>query len=137
MEKGQEEMKRMSDKVKGEVQRKVDEVEVKVEMKIEDVKSEVKGKIEEVEQEVQGKIGDIERRLSDLEDRPFSFSASPEFMHSRPTIKSSTFDGHTSWEVFKTVCCELYKWMDGFCESQSTCGIAPRISGGGSSRNSS
>ncbi|GBO10564.1 hypothetical protein AVEN_49266-1 [Araneus ventricosus] len=25
--------------------------------------------------------------------------------------------------------------MDGFCESQSTCGIAPRISGGGSSRN--
>ncbi|GBL76902.1 hypothetical protein AVEN_12582-1 [Araneus ventricosus] len=26
---------------------------------------------------------------------------------------------------------QLYKWMDGFCESQSTCGIAPRISCGG------
>ncbi|GBN08916.1 hypothetical protein AVEN_255590-1 [Araneus ventricosus] len=41
---------------------------------IDEVKSEVKGKIEEVEHKVQGKIGDIERRLSELEDRPFSFS---------------------------------------------------------------
>ncbi|GBM05883.1 hypothetical protein AVEN_135253-1 [Araneus ventricosus] len=113
MEKGQEEMKGLIDKVKSEVQRKIDEVEEKVQMKIEDVKSEVKGKfeevehkvqgkIEEVEHKVQGKIGDIERRLSELEIRPFSFSASPEFMHSRPTIKSLTFDGQTSWTVFKT-----------------------------------
>ncbi|GBL83011.1 hypothetical protein AVEN_165249-1 [Araneus ventricosus] len=91
MEKGQEEMKGLMDEVKGEVQRKIDEVEEKVQMKIEDVKS-----------EVQGKISDIERRLSEMEDRPFSFSASPEFMHSRPTIKSLTFDGQTSWTVFKT-----------------------------------
>ncbi|GBM42270.1 hypothetical protein AVEN_234989-1 [Araneus ventricosus] len=70
-------------------------------MKVEDVKSEVKGKIEEVEQKVQGKIGEVESRLSELEDRPFSFSASPEFMHTRPTIKSLTFDGQTSWTVFK------------------------------------
>ncbi|GBN09566.1 hypothetical protein AVEN_143854-1 [Araneus ventricosus] len=61
-----------------------------------------KGKIEEVEHKVQGKIGEIERRLSELEDRPFSFSASPEFLHTRPTIKSLTFDGQTSWTVFKT-----------------------------------
>ncbi|GBL98692.1 hypothetical protein AVEN_19732-1 [Araneus ventricosus] len=71
-------------------------------MKIEDVKSEVKGKIKEVEHKVQGKIGDIERRLSELEDRQFIFSACPEFMHPRPTIKSLTFDGQTSWSVFKT-----------------------------------
>ncbi|GBN44539.1 hypothetical protein AVEN_21823-1 [Araneus ventricosus] len=71
-------------------------------MKIEDGKSEFKGEIEEVEQKVQGKIGDIERRLSELEDRPFSFSASPEFMHPRPTIKSLTFDGQTSWTMFKS-----------------------------------
>ncbi|GBL79183.1 hypothetical protein AVEN_92421-1 [Araneus ventricosus] len=102
MEKGQEEMKGMIDKVKGEVQRKVDEVEKKVQMKIEDAKSKVKGKIEEVEHKVQGKIDDIERRLSELEDRPYSFLASPEFMHPRPTIKSLTFDGQTSWTVFKT-----------------------------------
>ncbi|GBM45500.1 hypothetical protein AVEN_210231-1 [Araneus ventricosus] len=113
MEKGQEEMKGLIDEVKGEVQRKIDEVEENVQMKIEDVKSEVKGKFEEVElkvqgkiekeeHKVQGKIGDIERRLSELEVRPFSFLASPEFMHSRPTIKSLTFDGQTSWTVFKT-----------------------------------
>ncbi|GBM56061.1 hypothetical protein AVEN_123204-1 [Araneus ventricosus] len=124
MDKGQEEMKGLIDEVKGEVQRKIDEVEEKVQMKIEDVKSEVKGKFEEVEHKVQGKdeevehkvqgkdeevehkvqgkIGDIERRLSELEVIPFSLSASPEFMHSRPTIKSLTFDGQTSWTVFKT-----------------------------------
>ncbi|GBN48350.1 hypothetical protein AVEN_259021-1 [Araneus ventricosus] len=38
------------------------------------MKSEVIGKIEEVEQKVEGKIGDIQIRLSELEDRPFSFS---------------------------------------------------------------
>ncbi|GBM61024.1 hypothetical protein AVEN_16537-1 [Araneus ventricosus] len=102
MEKGQEEMKGLIDEVKDEVQRKIDEVEEKVQMKVEDVKSEVKRKIEKVEHKVQGKIGEIERRLSELEDRPFSFSASPEFMHIRPTIKSLTFDGQTSWTVFKT-----------------------------------
>ncbi|GBM54563.1 hypothetical protein AVEN_79611-1 [Araneus ventricosus] len=102
MEKGQEEIKGLIDEVKGEVQRKIDEVEEKVQIKVEDVKTEVKGKIEEVEHKVQGKIGEIERRLSELEDRPFSFSASPEFMHPRPTIKSLTFDGQTSWTVFKT-----------------------------------
>ncbi|GBM26321.1 hypothetical protein AVEN_256549-1 [Araneus ventricosus] len=139
MEKGQEEMKGLIDEVKGEVQRKIDEVEEKVQRKIEDVKTEVKGKIEEVEHTVQGKIGEIERRLNELEDRPFSFSASREFMHPRPSIKSLTFDGQTSWTVFKTQFQrrQLYKWMDRLCESQSTCAIAPRISGGGSSRNSS
>ncbi|GBN00144.1 Rho-associated protein kinase 1, partial [Araneus ventricosus] len=93
MEKGQEEMKGLIDEVKGEVQRKIDEVEEKVQIKVEEVKSEVKGKIEEVEPKVQGKIVEIERRLSELEDRPFSFSASSEFMHPRPTIKSLSFDG--------------------------------------------
>ncbi|GBM63614.1 hypothetical protein AVEN_65889-1 [Araneus ventricosus] len=106
MEKGQEEMKGLIDEVKGEVQRKIDEVEEKVQMKIEDLKSEVKGqikevehkvqgKIEEVENKVQGKNGNIERRLSELEDRPFSFSASPQFMSSRPNprVKPLTFDG--------------------------------------------
>ncbi|GBN13830.1 Transient receptor potential cation channel subfamily M member 2, partial [Araneus ventricosus] len=84
-------------------------------MKVEDVKSEVKGKIEEVEHKVQGKIGEIERRLSELEDRPFSFWANPEFKHTRPTIKSLTFDGQTSWTVFKTqfdVVSSANGWMD-------------------------
>ncbi|GBL53910.1 hypothetical protein AVEN_175751-1, partial [Araneus ventricosus] len=115
MEKGQEEMKGLIDEVKGEVQRKIDEVEEKVQMKVEDMKTEVKGKIEEVEHKVQGKIGEIERRLSELEDRPFSFSASPEFMHPRPTIKSLTFDGQTSWTVFKTqfdVVSSTNRWTD-------------------------
>ncbi|GBM33146.1 hypothetical protein AVEN_83662-1 [Araneus ventricosus] len=95
-------MKGLIAEVKGEVQRKIDEIEEKVQMKVDDVKSEVKGKIKEVEHKVQGMISEIERRLNELEDRPFSFLASPEFMHPRPTIKSLTFDRQTSWTVFKT-----------------------------------
>ncbi|GBM29209.1 hypothetical protein AVEN_27818-1 [Araneus ventricosus] len=55
--------------------------------------------IEEVKNKVQGKIGDIVKRLSDLEIRPDNF---PEVMYSRPTVKSLTFDGQTSWTIFKT-----------------------------------
>ncbi|GBL76568.1 hypothetical protein AVEN_53297-1 [Araneus ventricosus] len=126
MGKEQEEMKVLIGEVKGEVRRKIDEVEEKGQMKIEDMKSEVKGKfeemehkvqrkIEEVEHKVEGKIGDIERRLSELEDRSFSFSASPEFMYPRPTIKALTFDGQTSWTVFKTqfdVVSSTNRWAD-------------------------
>ncbi|GBL97484.1 hypothetical protein AVEN_162946-1 [Araneus ventricosus] len=79
---------------------KIEEVQC-VKLKIEEVEREVQRKIEAVEEKVQEKIGDIERRLGELEDRPFAFSASPEFMHPRPTLKFLTFDGQTSWTVFK------------------------------------
>ncbi|GBM32238.1 hypothetical protein AVEN_131626-1 [Araneus ventricosus] len=70
--------------------------------KIEEVKGEVHMKIEEVKTEVQEKMSDLERRLSDLETRPNNFPANPEFMYSWPTVKPLTFDGLTSWTVFKT-----------------------------------
>ncbi|GBM22721.1 hypothetical protein AVEN_81478-1 [Araneus ventricosus] len=57
---------------------------------------------EEVEEKVQLKIGDIEKRLCELEDRPLNFPANPELTYSRTTVKSLTFDGQTSWTVFKT-----------------------------------
>ncbi|GBL98642.1 hypothetical protein AVEN_19697-1 [Araneus ventricosus] len=47
-------------------------------------------------------MSDLERRLSDLETRPNYFPANPESMYSRPTVKPLTFDGLTSWTVFKT-----------------------------------
>ncbi|GBN30438.1 hypothetical protein AVEN_105882-1 [Araneus ventricosus] len=120
LEEEQEEMKGLIYEIKEEVQRK-NEVQEKVQMKIEDVKSEVKGKFEEVEHKVQGKISDIERRLSELEDRPFSVLASPEFMHPRPTVKPLTFDGLTSWTVFKTqldVVSSTNGWTDSVKASQ-------------------
>ncbi|GBN30398.1 hypothetical protein AVEN_176992-1 [Araneus ventricosus] len=102
MEKGQEEMKGLIDEVKGEVQRKIDEVEKKVQIKSEEVESKVQRKIEGVEEKVQEKIGNLERRINELEERPNYFPASQEFMSSRPTVKPLTFDGQTSWTVFKT-----------------------------------
>ncbi|GBO37400.1 hypothetical protein AVEN_161382-1 [Araneus ventricosus] len=70
--------------------------------KIEEVQGEVHMKIEEVKSEVQEKMSDLERRLSDLETRPNNVPANPELMYSRPTVKPLTFDGLTSWTVFKT-----------------------------------
>ncbi|GBN23354.1 hypothetical protein AVEN_228723-1, partial [Araneus ventricosus] len=95
-------LKREIGEVKGEVERKIEEVEDKVQGKIEEVEDKVRGKIEEVEENVQVKIGDLEKRLSELEDRPINFPANPDLTYSRPTVKSLTFDGQTSWTVFKT-----------------------------------
>ncbi|GBM04781.1 hypothetical protein AVEN_20219-1 [Araneus ventricosus] len=83
--------------------------------KIEEVAGEVHMKIEEVKREVQEKMGDLERRLSDLETRPNNFPANPEFMYSWPTVKPLTFDGLTSWTVFKTqfdVVSSTNRWVD-------------------------
>ncbi|GBN76510.1 hypothetical protein AVEN_256198-1 [Araneus ventricosus] len=109
MKQGQEEMKNQIQGVKGkieevrnEVQRKIEEVKGKVQRKIEEVEDKVQVKMEEVEEKVQVRIGDLEKRLSELEDRPINFPANPDLMYSRPTVKSLTFDGQTSWTVFKT-----------------------------------
>ncbi|GBM19356.1 hypothetical protein AVEN_94469-1 [Araneus ventricosus] len=84
------------------VKRQIGEVKGEVEIKIEEVEDRVQGKIEEVKEKVQVKIGDLEMRLSELEDRPTNFPANPDLTYSRPTFKSLTFDGQTSWTVFKT-----------------------------------
>ncbi|GBN57088.1 Transposon Ty3-I Gag-Pol polyprotein [Araneus ventricosus] len=131
MEKGQEEMRKGQEEMKNEIQTHVEskvgeikdhvnsciekieedvqsvkteigEVKGKVERKIEKVEDKVQGKIEEVKEKVQVKIGDLEKRLSELEDRPINFPANPDLTYSRPSVKSLTFDGQTSWTVFKT-----------------------------------
>ncbi|GBO06694.1 hypothetical protein AVEN_199096-1 [Araneus ventricosus] len=58
--------------------------------------------MEEVEEKVQVRIGDLEKRLSELVDRPINLTANPDLTYFRPTVKSLTFDGQTSWTVFKT-----------------------------------
>ncbi|GBN66345.1 hypothetical protein AVEN_8500-1 [Araneus ventricosus] len=82
--------------------RKIEEIEGKVQRKIQEVEDKVQVKMEEVEEKVQVRIGDLEKRLSELEDRPINFPANPDLTYSRPTVKSLTFDGQTSWTVFKT-----------------------------------
>ncbi|GBM50989.1 hypothetical protein AVEN_199760-1 [Araneus ventricosus] len=84
------------------VKREIGEVKGEVERKIEEMEDKVQGKIEEVKEKVQVKIGDLEKRLSELEDRPINFPANLDLTYSRPTVKSLTFDGQTSWTVFET-----------------------------------
>ncbi|GBM66654.1 hypothetical protein AVEN_258316-1 [Araneus ventricosus] len=81
---------------------KIEKVESEVQRKIEGVEEQVQRKIEESKGEVQEKIGNLVRIISELEVRPNYFPDSPEFMSSRPTVKPLTFDGQTSWTVFKT-----------------------------------
>ncbi|GBO16784.1 hypothetical protein AVEN_161521-1 [Araneus ventricosus] len=119
MEKGEEEMRKgqeeMKNQIQSHVESKVGEIKDHVNScieKIEDVQSvkreigEVKGEVErkigEVKEKVEVKIGDLEKRLSELEDRPINFPANPDLTYSRPTVKSLTFIGQTSWTVLKT-----------------------------------
>ncbi|GFU46005.1 hypothetical protein NPIL_373601 [Nephila pilipes] len=67
----------------------------------EDIQS-VKRKINEVKSEVHEKICFLEKRLYDLEERPINSLPSSEVIYSRPILKPLTFDGQTSWSVFKT-----------------------------------
>ncbi|GBM18928.1 hypothetical protein AVEN_150169-1 [Araneus ventricosus] len=120
MRKGQEEMRKGQEEMKNEIQthvenkvgeikdhvnsciEKIEEDVQSVRREIGEVKGEVERKIEEVKEKVQVKIGDLEKRLSELEDRPINFPVNPDLTYSRPTVKSLTFDGQTSWTVFKT-----------------------------------
>ncbi|GBN03841.1 hypothetical protein AVEN_233037-1 [Araneus ventricosus] len=110
---GQEGMK---SQIQAHVESQVDEIKIHVhgcigkteeeiqcaKLKIEEVENEVQRKIKGVEENVQEKISNFERRIKELEERPNYFPASQEFMSSRPTLKPLTFDGRTSWTVFKT-----------------------------------
>ncbi|GBN98896.1 hypothetical protein AVEN_205373-1 [Araneus ventricosus] len=124
MEAGQERMEQVQEEMKDLICAGKEEMRTHVESQVEGIKDHVDGcigrmeeevqgvkgkvegevhmKIEEVRSEVQEKMSDLERRLSDLETRPNNFPANPEFMYSWPTVKPLTFDGLTSWTVFKT-----------------------------------
>ncbi|GBN24984.1 hypothetical protein AVEN_201806-1 [Araneus ventricosus] len=123
MEKGQEEMKNGQDEMKKELE--MDQEEMKnlirvekeemrahVENQVKEMKEHVNRSIGKVEEDVQGvkrktsefqeKISVLEQRTSDLDIRPNNIPASPELIYSRPMVKSLTFEGQTSWTVFKT-----------------------------------
>ncbi|GBL91304.1 hypothetical protein AVEN_203459-1 [Araneus ventricosus] len=102
IEEVKDEVQRKIEEVEGKFQKRIEGVEDKVQRKIEEVEDKVQGKIEEVEEKVPVKIGDLEKRLSELEDRPINFPVYTELMYSIPTVKYLTFDGQTSWTVFKT-----------------------------------
>ncbi|GBO06586.1 hypothetical protein AVEN_15622-1 [Araneus ventricosus] len=133
MEAGQEEMRSGKEEIKSQIQahteNQVEEMKIHVDgcigkieeevqcvkLKIEKVESEVQRKIEESNCEVQEKVGNLERRISELEERPNDFPASPEFTSSRRTVKPLTFDRQTSWTVFKTqfdVVTSTNEWTD-------------------------
>ncbi|KAF8794537.1 hypothetical protein HNY73_002511 [Argiope bruennichi] len=77
---------------------KIEEDVQSVEREIGVVKDEARTNVEAV----QKRIGNLEKRLSELEDRPNNFLPNSEFSYTRPTVKPLTFDGQTSWTVFKT-----------------------------------
>ncbi|GBN88959.1 hypothetical protein AVEN_168373-1 [Araneus ventricosus] len=135
MEAGQERMEQVQEEMKDLIRAGKEEMRAHVASQVQGIKDHVdgcigrmeekvqsvKGKIEEVKTEVQEKMSDLERRLSDLETRPNNFPANPEFMYSRPTVKPLTFDGLTSWTVFKTqfdVVSSTNGWTDSVKASQ-------------------
>ncbi|GBM26367.1 hypothetical protein AVEN_239365-1 [Araneus ventricosus] len=108
MKKRQEEMKKVQEEIKkGQVEMR-NQIQSHVESKVGEIKDYINSCIERIEENVQrvtreiGEINDLEKRLSELEDRPINFPENPELPYSRPTVKSLTFDGQTSWTVFRT-----------------------------------
>ncbi|GFT46113.1 hypothetical protein NPIL_362411 [Nephila pilipes] len=115
MEAGQERIRIGQEEIKKNMEKGQDEMRVEVETqvegikehvntcigKIEDVQS-VKREIDEAKSEAQEKISVLEKRLCDLEKRPINSLPSSEVIYSRPTVKPLTFDGQTSWSLFKT-----------------------------------
>ncbi|GFT65457.1 CCHC-type domain-containing protein [Nephila pilipes] len=75
--------------------------------KIEGDVQRVKREIIEVKSEIQEKISFLEKRRFDLEERPINSLPSSEVIYSRPTVKPLTFDGQTSWSIFKTSAAEV------------------------------
>ncbi|GBN54821.1 hypothetical protein AVEN_133110-1 [Araneus ventricosus] len=80
MRKGQEEMRKGQEEMKNQIQSHI-------ESKVGEIKDHVHSSIEKIEEAVQSVKRDI---------------GEPELTYSRPTVKSLTFDGQTSWTVFKT-----------------------------------
>ncbi|GFS99188.1 transposon Ty3-I Gag-Pol polyprotein [Nephila pilipes] len=115
MEAVQEEMRIGQEEMKKGMEKGQDEMRVHVETQVEGIKEHVitcigkieedvqsvKKEINEVKSDVQEKISFLEKRLFDLEDRPINYLPSSEVIYSRPTVKYLTFDGQTSWSVFK------------------------------------
>ncbi|GBM28877.1 hypothetical protein AVEN_43589-1 [Araneus ventricosus] len=108
MKTGQEEMRKGQEEIRKGQEEMKNQIQSHVESKVGEIKNHVNSCIEKIEEDVQsvkreiGEIGDLEKRLSELEDRPINFPANTDLTYSRPTVKSLTFDGQTSWTVFKT-----------------------------------
>ncbi|GBM22685.1 hypothetical protein AVEN_144462-1 [Araneus ventricosus] len=102
---GQEKMKNLirveKEEMRTHVESQIEEMKEHVNRSIGKVEENVQGVKTEIDK-VQGKISILEQRINDLEIRPNNIPASPELMYSRPMVKSLTFDGQTSWTVFKT-----------------------------------
>ncbi|KAF8764360.1 hypothetical protein HNY73_022439 [Argiope bruennichi] len=100
-----------------------DQIQTHVESQVKGIKDHVNSYVEKIEEDVQSvereigivkyeartnieavqeRIGNLEKRLSELENRPNKFLPNSEFPYTRPAIKPLTFDGRTSWTVFKT-----------------------------------
>ncbi|GBN91853.1 hypothetical protein AVEN_160339-1 [Araneus ventricosus] len=135
MKNGQDEMKKEiemgQEEMKNLIRAEKEEMRAHVENQVEEMKEHVNRSIGKVEEDVQGvkreidefqeKISVLEQRISDLEIRPNNIPASPELMYSRPMVKSLTFDGQTSWTVFKTqfdVVSFAYGWNNRIKASQ-------------------
>ncbi|GBO32746.1 hypothetical protein AVEN_137889-1 [Araneus ventricosus] len=127
--KGQEDVKNQIKCAHGEieeVQRKIERVEYKVHRKIEEVESDVQWKIEEIEDKVQRKISVLEKKIS---------PASPaDVFHIDGQAHDILWPDVIDCFQDSVLRCELCERMDRSRESQSTCGLSPRISGDGSSR---
>ncbi|GBN76079.1 hypothetical protein AVEN_161627-1 [Araneus ventricosus] len=102
MEKGQEEMRKGQEEMRKGQEEMKNQIQSHVESKVGEIKDHVNSCIEKIEdvQSVKREIGEVkgevERKIEEVEDKVQGK------IEEVPTVKSLTFDGQTSWTVFKT-----------------------------------
>ncbi|GFY24488.1 uncharacterized protein TNCV_1015361 [Trichonephila clavipes] len=147
MEKGQEDLRNtlekkidsVEEKIALKVEEKIVVVEEKMEMKVEE-------KIETIREEVDGNFSLMSQRVEDLEKKllasrnatneskfvpasPVQVPSSAVPLTTSPvSVKLSTYDGKTNWEVYKTQF-SLISEANGWTEGAKACQLAASLRG--------
>ncbi|GFU28987.1 uncharacterized protein TNCV_471041 [Trichonephila clavipes] len=154
VQKCQEELKDTLEKKIDNVEEKINSVEEKIALKVGEkiaaVEEKIEKKVEQVEERIEGVVENfslLSQRMEDLEKKLLAggnenksksehASAFPEPVLASPgpapassvSVKLSTYDGKTNWEVYKTQFCIIYE-ANGWNEGVRACQLAASLRG--------
>ncbi|GFW25140.1 uncharacterized protein TNCV_2261981 [Trichonephila clavipes] len=132
MEKCQEELKGSLEKKIDNVEEKINSVEEKIALKVEEktavVEAKIRKKVEKVEERIREQVDErIEGVFENFSLISQPVLASPVSVPALPiSVKLSTYDGKTNWEVYKTQFCIISE-ANGFNEGVKACQLAASL----------
>ncbi|GFW95137.1 uncharacterized protein TNCV_1497761 [Trichonephila clavipes] len=157
MQKGQERMQKCHEDLKNALEKKIDNVEEKINSVVEKIALKVEEKIAVVEEKIEKKVEQVEERIREQNDERIekvagNFSQRVEDLEKKlpacekmkenkfvPTssvpvpaspvsVKLSTYDGKTNWELYKTQF-SIISEANGWTEGVKACQLAASLRG--------